>query len=193
MKRLLKWKRLRLFALGALARFALRRLSVRSVDRATADLEDRLPAPMRKAMEIMPADAARAGGSALAAGRTAKRMATGTRRASQLVGDRRTRMAETVQRVRSIGDDITAEAEQRRRELKADYLRSTEGNGPADDVLLDLRPEIADGPSALDDELPELVEPVRSGRWRADRRLGRETTVNRVQRSYRPRSKPWDR
>ena len=97
-----------------------------------------------------------------------------------------------VDRLRSIGDDIVTEADLRQRELKAEYLRATEGNGPADDVLLDLRPEVIDGPTASGDELPELVEPIRRGRWRADRRLG-VSSVNRVQRSYRPRSKPWDR
>ena len=99
-------------------------------------------------------------------------MATGTRRASQAVGDGRRRIVDGVDRLRSIGDDIVTEADLRQRELKAEYLRATEGNGPADDVLLDLRPEIIDGPSDYDDELPELGEPIRSGRWRADRRLG---------------------
>lgn len=192
MKRLLKWKRLRWFALGTIVRFALRRLTTRSVDKATADFEERLPTPVRKAMEIIPADAARAGGSAVVAGRTARRMATGTKRASQAVGDRRQRIAEGMGRLRSIGDDIATEAESRRRELKADYLRATEGNGAADDVLLDLRPEDTSISTDSVDELPELSDPVRGGRWRADRRLG-QATVNRVQRSYRPRSKPWDR
>jgi len=129
MKRLFKWKRLRWFALGTLVRFLLKRTTSRSVERATADMEERLPAP----------------------------------------------------------DEVAREAEIKRRELKAEYLRVTEGQVAADDALLDLRPEVAD-----EAELPEVGEPVRSGRWRAERRLG-QATVNRVQRSYRPRSKPWDR
>ena len=192
MRRLLRWKRLRWFAAGAIVRFVLRRVTARSVDQAAADFEERLPAPVRKVLDVVPADAVRAGSTAVVAGRSARRMATGTRRASQAVGDGRRRIVDGVDRLRSIGDDIVTEADLRQRELKAEYLRATEGNGPADDVLLDLRPEVIDGPTASGDELPELVEPIRRGRWRADRRLG-APSVNRVQRSYRPRSKPWDR
>ena len=192
MRRLLRWKRLRWFAAGAIVRFVLRRVTARSVDQAAADFEERLPAPVRKVLDVVPADAVRAGSTAVVTGRSARRVATGTRRASQAVGDGRRRIVDGVDRLRSIGDDIVTEADLRQRELKAEYLRATEGNGPADDVLLDLRPEVIDGPTASGDELPELVEPIRRGRWRADRRLG-ASSVNRVQRSYRPRSKPWDR
>ncbi len=199
MKRLLKWKRLRWFAIGTLVRFLLKRTTARSVERATADVEERLPAPVRKVMEIVPADAARVGGQAVVMGRTARRVALGTRRASQVAGDRRRRVSEGIERLRSIGGDVAHEAETRRRELKAEYLRVTEGNGAADDALLDLRrgePGREDRYEGYDgryeDELPEMTEPVRPGRWRAERRIG-PATVNRVQRSYRPRSKPWDR
>ena len=59
-----------------------------------------------------------------------------------------------IARVRSIGTEITREAETKRRELKADYLRATEGNGPADDVLLDLRDhrQSLEGPTAGPDD-----------------------------------------
>ena len=187
MKRLFKWKRLRWFALGTLVRFLLKRTTSRSVERATADMEERLPAPVKKVMEYVPESATRAGGSAVVMGRTAKRVAVGTRKASQVAGDRRQRVSDGFHRIRTIGDEVAREAEIKRRELKAEYLRVTEGQVAADDALLDLRPEVAD-----EAELPEVGEPVRSGRWRAERRLG-QATVNRVQRSYRPRSKPWDR
>lgn len=205
MKRLLKWKRLRWFAVGTLVRFFIRRSASRSVDRATADLEERLPGPLRKAMDIVPADAVRAGGSAVVAGRTARRVASGTRSASRLAGDRGRRVAEGMHRIRSIGDEIGREAEHKRRELKADYLRVTRGNGAADDALLDLRGDeesprhrssVEDGNHRHDpfheEDLPEVQDPIRRGRWRAERRLG-STMVNRVQRSYRQPSRPWDR
>lgn len=206
MRRLFKWKRLRWLAIGTVVRFVVRRSTARSVDQVTADIEERLPAPARKLMQVVPDSAVRAGGSAVVMGRTARRVATGTRRATQVAGDRRDRISQGIQRIRHIGDEVAIEAEQRRRELKADYLRSTEGHGPADDALLDLRyqrsgsdPAIIDdrdrpgsARGSMDDELPTLADPVRPGRWRADRALG-EGLVGRVQRTYRPRSKPWDR
>ncbi len=194
MKRLLKWKRLRWFALGTLVRYLLKRTTARSVDRAAAEMEERLPAPVRKVMDIVPADAVRVGGSAVVMGRTARRMAVGTRRVSQVAGNRKRRVSEGIGRLRSIGDEVVAEAELRRRELKAEYLRVTEGNGAADEIMLDLRNTGSNGAGDGYDEpdLPEITDPVRRGRWRAERRLG-PATVNRVQRSYRPQSRPWDR
>lgn len=196
--RLFKWRRLRWFAAGTLVRFLLRRSAGRSVDRATAEFEERLPGPVRKALDIVPADAMRAGGSAVVAGRTARRVAVGSRRATRLVGEHGRRVTDGVSRVRSIGDEIGREADAKRRELKAQYLRATQGNAAADDAMLDLRSErsaeLGEQPSTewIDDEPPELLDPVRPGRWRAEKRL-RPSTVSRVQRSYRPRSMPWDR
>ncbi|MGH1489631.1 MAG: hypothetical protein ACRBK7_09595 [Acidimicrobiales bacterium] len=187
MKRILKWRRLRWFAIGAAVRFVLRRSASRSVDRATADIEDRLPEPVRKALDLVPADAARVGGSAIVAAKTAKRVATGGRRASQLANDRRRQVTDGIQRVRSIGDEITREADIKTRELKAQYLRATDGNAAADDALLDVRMHRRD-----DEDLPLPKTAVRSGRWRAN--TGRaEPPVNRVRRSYRPQTRPWDR
>jgi hypothetical protein len=100
--------------------------------------------------------------------------------------------------VRAIGSEIGQEADSKRRELKAEYLRVTEGNGAADDALLDVRagaPRGADDGIALDDndgQLPTIDPPTRSGRWRAEKRLA-AGPVARVQRSYRPRTRPWDR
>jgi hypothetical protein len=206
--RLLRWKRLRWFAIGTLVRFLLKRTAARSVDRATADLEHRLPEPIRKALDVVPADAMRAGGSAVVAGRTARRVATGTRTASRLAGDRRQRVMAGVNRFRSIGTEIAREAEHKRRELKSEYLRATGGHAEADDALLDLRgTDLAHdrhraaghGDDRTDDdrygheaELPDVLPPVRAGRWRAERRIG-TTVVGRVQRTYRRPSRPWDR
>lgn len=187
MKRLLKWRRLRWFAAGAAVRFVLRRSAGRSVDRATAEIEDRLPEPVRKVLDRVPADPARVGGSAIVAAKTAKRVASGSRKASQLANDRRRQFADGVERIRSIGDEIGRETDRSARELKAQYLRETEGTTAADDALLDLRPHHFEH-----DELPEVKEPVRSGRWKADLRQ-KSALVDRVKRTYRPQTRPWDR
>lgn len=193
MKRILRSKRLRWLAIGAAARFVLRRSTSRSVDRASADIEERLPAPIRAVVDAVPADAVRAGGSVVVAGRTAKRFASGTRTASKLVAEQRQRFGDGVARIRSVGDEIGHEVDTRRRELTADYLRATRGQSAADDALLDTR---LDGPSGLtdhvDEDPPPVKEPVRRGRWRSDRRL-RSAAVNRVQRTYRQPTRPWDR
>ncbi len=208
MRRLFRWRRLRWFAVGAVARYVLRRSTSRSVDRAAAEIEERLPAPVRSALAAVPADAIRAGGSAVVAGRTARRFATGSRRMTRLATDGGRRVSDGVHRVRSIGDEIGHEAEQKRRELRAQYLRATRGNAAADDAMLDLRGDgpdgrndegygpddrRSDGGSWLDaDEPPRVREPIRQGRWRAGKSLG-SPPVSRVQRSYRPTSRPWDR
>lgn len=194
MIRLLKWRRLRWFIVGGVARFVVRRTASRSVDQAAADIEAKLPAPVRKALQVVPADAVRAGGSAVVAGRTAKQVAVTTHRVTKATSDRGRRLSEGVSRVRAIGTEIGYEADSKRRELKAEYLRVTEGNGAADDALLDIRTGVrsVDGHEAMDDELPELEPPTRSGRWRAEKRLA-AGPVARVQRSYRPLKRPWDR
>lgn len=202
MKRLLRWKRLRWFAAGAVVRFVLRRSASRSIDQATAGIEERLPDPVRRALDKVPADPARLGGSAVVAARTARRVATGSKRASQVANDRRQRLADGIDRIRSVGDEIATERDRSARELKARYLRATDRTGAADDALLDLRPhhfsaedgefaESEQGDFADADELPTVKDPVRSGRWRADLRQ-KSALVNRAKRSYRPQTRPWD-
>jgi hypothetical protein len=204
MKRLFRWRRLRWFALGAAVRFVLRRSAGRSVDRATAEIEERLPEPVRTVLDRVPANPARVGGSAVVAAKTARRVASGGRKASQLANDRRRRVADGIERIRSVGDEIGRETDRSARELKARYLRATEGTTAADEALLDLRPHhfdrdrpdqrLADVEAEADDdrELPTVKAAVRTGRWRADRRSS-TNLVNRVKRSYRPETKPWDR
>lgn len=193
MKRVLKSKRLRWLAIGAAARFVIRRSTSRSVDRATADIEERLPARIRAVVDAVPADAVRAGGSVVVAGRTARRFASGTRTASKLVSEQRQRLGDGMARIRSVGDEVGQEVETRRRELTADYLRTTRGQGAADDALLDMRIDGPEGLLAHDaEDLPPIKQPVRRGRWRSDRRL-RSDSVNRVQRTYRQPTRPWDR
>ncbi|MEM7326259.1 MAG: hypothetical protein AAF531_24455 [Actinomycetota bacterium] len=214
MIRLLKWRRLRWLVIGGVARFLARRTTARSVDQATADLEARLPAPVQKALKAAPADAVRLGGSAVVAGRTARRVAVNTHRATKATADGRRRLAAEVGRIRNLRTDIGREAENRRRELKAEYLRITRGNGAADDALMDVRTEPLPGFDGTEpgdangsedgggfaensgfaaaEDPPTVDPPVRPGRWRAERRL-RPTSVGRVQRSYRPARRPWDR
>lgn len=210
MIRLLRWRRLRWLIIGGVARSSVRllarRTTARSVDQATADLEARLPAPVQKALKAAPADAVRLGGSAVVAGRTARRVAVNTHRATKATADGRRRVAAEISRIRNLRTDIGREAEQRRRELTAEYLRVTRGNGAADDALMDIRteppPTFDDLASEdlgrersfndLTDDPPTVDPPVRRGRWRAERRL-RPASVSRVQRSYRPARRPWDR
>ena len=207
--RMLRWRRLRWFAIGTLSRYLLRRSTsrsfARSVDDATAEIEQRLPDPVLRLLGAVPADATRAGGSALVAARTARRVASGSRRAGRFVAVGGRRATDGVARIRSIGSEIGYEAEARRRELRAEYLRVTRGNAAADDALIDVRPDVRPAPlgphgrslghqvrrAGSDDPLPEIDGPVRSGRWRAGGRH-RPPSVDRVQRSYRPRRAPWD-
>ena len=194
--RSLLWRRLRWVAVAAIARLLVRRAAGRQVDQAAAEIEERLPAPIRSALETLPRNPVRAGGGLVVAGRNARRLATGTGRAARVANDGRRRVAEvnaTRPRLgsirRAIGDDLARESERSRRELRADYLRATVGDAQADEALLDLRDEPLDqrnGPSL------EPPEPVRSGRWRAPRRVARHT-VDRVQRTYRRPTRPWDR
>lgn len=201
--RALLWRRVRWLAVGAATRWALRRVTARSIDQATAEFEQRLPAPVKRAIDdhrlanAIPIDPVRTGGSALAAGRAAKRASQLAADTTRTAGAARRSVIDRVGAVRSIGADLNHETETARRELTSRYLRSTRGPGPADDALLDLRnPVRAD--RGEDDEhdgalpLDRVPEPVTTGRRRAPRRRIR-SEVPRVQRSYRPRTRPWDR
>lgn len=190
MMRLFRIRRLRWLAFGAAVRFVLRRTTARQVDRATVELEARMPQPVRRALEVVPDGAIRAGGSAVVAGRTARRVANGTRSVGKVGIDGSRRLNDGVARLRSIGDDVGREVDTARRQLTARYLEATDGRTAADDALLDLRDEQPE-PEDLD-ELPTVRPPATRGRRRARRRRSPET-VARVQRSYRPATRPWDR
>jgi hypothetical protein len=201
--RALVWRRLRWLALGSAARWAIRRLTAgsraRAVEQATAEVEQRLPAPVRRLIEnervssALPIDPVRTGGSALAAGRSAQRASRVAVDATRRLGDIRRGVTGRIDAVRGIGAEVGREAEASRRELTSRYLRATEGPGPADDALLDLRSDrsVADGFDQAD-PLDQVPGPVAAGRRRAHRR-SRRPEVARVQRSYRPRTRPWDR
>lgn len=196
----LLWRRLRWVALVAAARFVVRRTTARQVDQAAAELGERLPAPVRSALDALPRDAIRAGGGVVVAGRSARRLASGTARATRLANGGRRRVSElAAARPRvgavgrtighAIGDDIDRESELSRRELRSRYLRATVGDAAADEALLDRRDDPLDQRHG---EPVPVSETVRPGRWRAPREVARET-VARVQRTYRPPTRPWDR
>lgn len=211
--RVFLWRRLRWLAIGGVSRWLLRKATARSVDQATVEVEQRLPAPVRRVIEAgskrLPVDPVRTGGSALVAGRAARRaskLATETAGQAAAIGrqagDLRHRVTDRFDAVRSIGSDFERETETARRELTSRYRRATEGNAAGDDALLDLRPidlgpleddtrSVADGFDQAD-PLDLVPGPVRPGRRRAVRRRHRPE-VPRVQRSYRPRRMPWDR
>lgn len=191
---------LRWMAFGALARYGARWLGRSQVDRAIEDLEakaqDRLPAPLARAVASLPADAKRAGGSAVVAGRTAKNAAVMSKRASRVATSGTRRAASGLDSFRGLADRVRDETDSSRRELKARYLEATEGRAAATDSLLDARSSMVDGlagdgaQAADEDPHRSVPDPIVSGRARALRR--RPTVVGRMRRGYRPAPKPWD-
>lgn len=173
-----------------LARLGLKNKLDRSIDNATADLENRLPTPVVKAAEKLPGDLVRSGGAAIvatqrsrdAAGQ-ARKLAGTTKRSTQRVTSARRDLRD---RVRSVAGEVRDESEIARRRIKSDVLRETEGEGAALDALLDLRDDNDATP------LPEVPPGVKTGRRRFRPALP-EAPVNRVQRTYRRPTKPWDR
>lgn len=187
-------RRFRWVILGWLAR-TLTRLGLknkldRSIDTAAADLENRLPAPVVKAAEKLPGDLVRSGGAAIVAtqrsrdaANQARRIASGTKRSTDRVVTARRHLFDTAQ---SVVSEVRDESETARRRIKSDVLRETEGEAAALDALLDLRESDDDKP------LPDVPPAVRSGRRRFRPALP-AAPVNRVQRTYRKPTKPWDR
>jgi len=171
----------------------------RSVDEAAAKIEDRLPAPVAKAANVLPGDIVKAGGAAVVSARAARQSAraakTGGLVAARVTkaGMQLTSQATSLRpgpavagRLRAVRNSVTDQAEADERELRADFLRYGGDDEGATNALLDLRDERSDGP------LPQVADPVDTGRRRfvAPRRA---PEVDRVQRSYRRPSKPWDR
>lgn len=186
-------RRSRWMVLGWAARKVGRIGLQKSVDRATAGLQSNLPAPVTKAMDKLPGDAARAGGAAIVVGRGAQSAGSAVRSAAatgrRLTQSSRQGTADASRsvsdRVHELRDEIAIESDQARRRIKSDMLRETEGEGAALDALLDLR-------NVEDEPLPTIPDEVRQGRRRAHRALA-AAPVNRVRRSYRQAHKPWDR
>ncbi len=163
----------------------------KSVDKATAVIEERLPAPVAKAVQKLPGDLARAGGAVVVAGHAAQSASASVRsagesgrRISQKVRGR-SGQAKISDRVHQLRDEIAIESDDARRRIHSDMLRETEGEGAALDALLDLRPtEIR--------PLPEIPAEIASGRRRHRQALP-TPPVNRMSRTYRKKTKAWDR
>lgn len=198
-------------AVATAARAVLRRGSSRQVDAATAELEARLPASVGEALTTLPGDPLRVGGRALVAGRSARRAAEGAGRASRAANEGRRRVGRgldraalvigrrprPIQEARLVVDrieaDVRHETDESRRELRSRMLANSRGRGAADDALLDRRPDADDpmlGPGV--DPVTGPPPPIRAGRRRAPRRRS-EQPIARVQRTYRPPRRPWDR
>lgn len=160
-------------AVGAGVRWLARRGVAKSVDEATASLEDRMPASVRKAANALPGDLMRVGGAASVAGKTARR--TGSTVARVAFRDRLARAK----------SNFREETEISRRELTSEYARYADGDSAALEALLDLRD--------LDAEpIPSVPSPITAGRRRFRRPLP-AAAVPRMQRSYQKPVKPWDR
>lgn len=208
-RRMLKWG-----LLGFVARRIARFATARSVDTATDELTERLPA---RAAEVLPDQVLRAGGAALAGGRATRKAAKtsataagvartqgrqlkrGADRVNALVGratgradDLKRRAAALDGRVRGEVTDAVGDEE---RGLRSAVMFEVEGRTAADDALLDLRNRSAGVPAEAEDPsvaLPSADDEVGSGRWRgAPFRAAKR--VERVQRNYLRPVKDWDR
>lgn len=159
----------------------------KSIDAATYEIEQRLPAPLAKTLDKLPGDVARAGGSLVVAGSSAKSVGGAVRSASEsaLNLNRRFKSVSISRHVASLRDEIAIESEASRRRIRSDMLRETDGDAAALDALLDLRP-----PEQM--PLPAVPDPIKPGRRRHKPKLV-AAPVARVKRSYQQAVKPWDR
>lgn len=200
------FRKMRWMLLGAGLKYAARLGVSRSVDEAASKLEDRLPASVVRAANALPGDVIKVGGAAAISARAARRggsvaVRTGAAAArTGAVAARVTRAGVTMRprsaitdRIRSARDSVTDQAELDRRDLLRDFRYYNAGGGAAGETaateaMLDLRSE----GRPLVAPLPPIPPPVPSGRRRFVRAL-RAPEVGRVQRTYRPPQKPWDR
>lgn len=202
-------KQLRWMAVGAGVSYLSKRKAERSVDKATEMIEDRLPEPLAKVAEVLPADVVRAGGAVVAAGNAAKTAAVAARTGAKATGtavsfsrsatgairqaaDSAVEARRSVRdRIGNATDELREQADLDRRQLTSDYLRYSEGDGPALEALLDAREDVSLH-NSLAEDLPETPDPVGAGRRRYRPSLP-AAPVNRVRRGYTRPTKPWDR
>ncbi len=178
------YRRFRWVVIGAALRSLTRRTREKSVDEATEELARRLPDPVVKAMEAAPGDLLRFGGSAVAAGRTARTVGDGSRRLGATTRRLRRRWSHPMDSTRAIRAGWRQEADWAQRELWAEYHRAQGDHAAADEALIDRRRVPNETP------LPEIPEPVAAGRPHVRRTA--KTVVNRMQRTYRRTPRPWD-
>ncbi len=187
-------RRLTWMAAGAGVRFVARRGVEKSIDDASRALEDKLPEPVVKMADKLPGDLIRAGGAATVASRGAARtgrsVTSATRAAAKVAPHLSPRnrprpvrgLSDRIELARSA---IRSETDTARRELASDYARHTEGDAAALEALLDLR-DVEETP------LPEVPDAIETGRRRFRPELPKPP-VNRVQRTYQQKPKPWDK
>lgn len=173
-------RRFRWMFATAIGRWFLRRVTNRSVDAATNELAEKLPDRVVHAADALPGDVMRAGGATLAASRVA---AKGIKATTNVARE------QTQKNFSEIRGDIAIETENARRSLWSDFLRFTGRHDEATDALLDRRTSV-DPKSEPGSAFRWVPGPVATGR-RFLRRKPLEP-VDRLQRSYRPRTKPWD-
>jgi hypothetical protein len=189
-------RRFRWLIMGAGVKYVARRGVGKSVDEAAARIEERLPATVVKAANVLPGDLIKAGGAAAVSARAAQRGAR-VAKTGGVVAARVTRAGVSLRsrpgvadRIRSAREAVSDQADLDARDLRSDVQRylvgGQAGERAATEALLDLRSPRSDDP------LPTVPEPIRRGRHRFVRALpGPE--VARVQRTYRRPQKPWDR
>ncbi len=183
-------RRLAVMALGTGASYLSKWAAARTINSATQQFEDRLPAPVAKAINVLPGDLMRVGGTAMVAGTAVRTAGRASRRAvrvaSASTSTLRGRKAAVDALLAGASAEWRREIEGERRRFRSDLIRLTRGPDAALEALLDLRAD--DGANPAD--LPRTREPIPAGRRRPLRLPA--PLVDRVQRSYRPPGKPWD-
>jgi hypothetical protein len=182
---------LRWVVVAAAARFVVRRLSRGAVERATAELEarahQRLPAPVARAVSALPPEVRTAGGSAVVAARAARRTLSGGRAVTRAGRSGTAQVLAVRFGVRNRWGELHDGTDEAARQLRARYLRWSDGPDAATDSLLDLRSETGGEPVEPHDVVPG---PILRGRRRAHRRP--VTRPDRPSRTYRRPARPWD-
>lgn len=183
-------RRLAVMALGTGASYLSKWVAARTINAATQQFEDRLPAPVAKVINVLPGDLMRVGGTAMVAGTAVRSAGRASRRAAKVASASTSTLRGRKAAVDALLADAAAEWRREihgeRRRFRSDLVRLTRGPDAALEALLDLR---ADGGANLQ-ELPLTPEPIPAGRRRPLRLPA--PFVDRVQRSYRPPVKPWD-
>ncbi len=183
-------------AIVAAGRSLARRGGQRRIDEATAEAADKMPDTIVSALKDAPGDPLRMMGTAMVAGRSARRAAGVSKAAAGTAGES-LRVADQFRRSvsqwrRALSNDVRDESDELERELWSDYHRSRGDHRRADLSLLDAR---AARHGDSDDEYDALWErvPPESVRGRFRHRRAAADKPRRVRRTYRPPDKPWER
>lgn len=161
----------------------------KSIDKAAANLDDKMPMLLSKSLDRLPGDMTRAGGAVVVAGQGAKSAGSAARNAAatarRIAAAPRSGHKAVSSRVHGMRDELAIESDEAYRRIKSEMLRETQGDAAALDALLDLRP-ISQEP------IPSVGPPVGTGRRRNRPELP-SAPINRVRRTYQQTTRPWDR